>query len=122
MGNVFKVFVAGVLLLLLTSVPQLRPILFSPLTMVQGTISSIEMKKLQKMVLAERERTGTLPEDSAFAKLVRSESHSPFSDSLFDSWKNPYEYTRSSRGFEIRSIGPDGESGTKDDLVVHWEE
>ena len=84
MGNVFKVFVVGVLLLILTSVPQLRPILFSPLTMVRGTISSIEMKKLQKVVLAEWERTGTLPEDSEFAKLVRSESHSPLSDSLSD--------------------------------------
>lgn len=34
-----------------------------------------------------------------------------------DAWGNPYEYTSDGTTFEIRSMGPDGQSNTDDDIV-----
>ena len=34
-----------------------------------------------------------------------------------DPWGNPYEYTLNGADFELRSLGPDGKSGTEDDIT-----
>ncbi len=34
-----------------------------------------------------------------------------------DPWNHPYEYKVNGTEFEIRSLGPDGQSGTDDDIV-----
>ncbi len=34
-----------------------------------------------------------------------------------DAWGNPYEYTTDGKTFEIRSLGPDQQSGTDDDIT-----
>jgi general secretion pathway protein G len=34
-----------------------------------------------------------------------------------DPWGRPYEYKVNGADFEIRSLGPDGQSGTEDDIV-----
>lgn len=34
-----------------------------------------------------------------------------------DAWGNPYEYSSDGTTFEIRSMGPDGQSNTDDDIV-----
>jgi len=34
-----------------------------------------------------------------------------------DPWNHPYEYKVNGAEFEIRSLGPDGQSGTEDDIV-----
>ena len=34
-----------------------------------------------------------------------------------DPWSNEYEYTVNGADFEIRCLGPDGKSGTEDDIV-----
>ena len=35
-----------------------------------------------------------------------------------DAWHRPYEYEGSRESYVLRSLGPDGESGTSDDVVV----
>jgi general secretion pathway protein G len=34
-----------------------------------------------------------------------------------DPWNRPYEYKVNGSSFEIRSVGPDGQSGTSDDIT-----
>ena len=34
-----------------------------------------------------------------------------------DPWDHPYEYKPSGSSFELRSVGPDGQSGTADDIT-----
>lgn len=34
-----------------------------------------------------------------------------------DPWGRPYEYTVNGADFELRSLGPDGQSGTEDDVA-----
>ncbi len=34
-----------------------------------------------------------------------------------DPWNHPYEYKPNGTSFEVRSIGPDGQSGSADDIV-----
>ena len=34
-----------------------------------------------------------------------------------DPWDRPYEYKLNGSEFELRSLGPDGQSGTEDDIV-----
>jgi general secretion pathway protein G len=34
-----------------------------------------------------------------------------------DPWNRPYEYKLNGSSFEIRSVGPDGQSGTSDDIT-----
>lgn len=34
-----------------------------------------------------------------------------------DPWERPYEYKPAGEGFELRSLGPDGQSGTADDIT-----
>lgn len=34
-----------------------------------------------------------------------------------DPWNRPYEYTVNGSEFELRSLGPDGQSGTEDDVA-----
>lgn len=34
-----------------------------------------------------------------------------------DPWERPYEYTLNGASYELRSLGPDGQSGTEDDIT-----
>ncbi len=35
-----------------------------------------------------------------------------------DPWQRPYEYKLNGTEYELRSLGPDGQSGTEDDIVA----
>jgi general secretion pathway protein G len=35
-----------------------------------------------------------------------------------DPWNRPYEYKANGSTFELRCVGPDGQSGTQDDIVT----
>ena len=56
------------------------------------------------------EQPSDLADPSKWMKLV-SEPIKP------DPWGRPYEYKVNGSEFEIRSLGPDGQSGTDDDIV-----
>ena len=66
-----------------------------------------------------------VPDDFDLSMLTSGDDPYMEPDELLDPWDNPYNYanpgTRNSRRFDVWSNGPDGESGTADD-VGNWKE
>lgn len=54
-----------------------------------------------------------------------TDMHAPYLSLPPDPWKHPYMYknpgTHNSRGYDIYSIGPDGQDGTADD-IGNWDD
>ena len=75
---------------------------------------------MKKLVEARRVSTGTYPDEVGFIEMILQEMQFLGRESLCvcDHWGWPYSYIENSASFEIRSVGPDGESGSGDDLVV----
>lgn len=104
------------------SVPQLADYISAPVRAVQGVATAVELQQIQKAVLIRRFGADRIPHPDEFEALVRSNFSSRLKDPMLDAWDNPYEYYAEQDWFQIRSLGPDGEFETDDDLYIHWEE
>lgn len=80
------------------------------------TMSAINPNSLDDLV--------TAPSDPKVAKTWAGPYLDP-NRSLIDPWHNPYKYnakgTKSGAGFDVWSIGPDGQDGSEDD-IGNWVE
>lgn len=79
--------------------------------------SAFRLRKLAVLVSRYREEHNQLPPklDAIFSRTSATQ------DSLslrYDAWMHLVQYTLDSAGYELRSAGPDGKSGTSDDIIV----
>jgi general secretion pathway protein G len=79
---------------------------------IKGLISQYDLNvgSLPSTLEALYEQPSDLADPSKWMKVSR-EPIKP------DPWNHPYEYKVTGSEFEIRSLGPDGQSGTDDDIV-----
>lgn len=94
----------------------------TPIIIVQGVSTNIELRNLQKLLILHRTANGAyLPEEN-FADFVQAKIKSATRDPLHDCWKQPYRYRTFKGGFTVLSAGPDGRLNTADDLALTWKE
>ena len=77
------------------------------------------MEKLAAGVTNYRQRNGAFPVAADIVKLTDI-LHPDYISELIrmDAWGHPIEYETAGTGFRLRSAGPDGVSGTQDDLQI----
>lgn len=75
-----------------------------------------EMDKIvTDLKVYERDTFGRLPEVRQFPVWIQDQYTG---DGGEDAWGNPYQYQLTRLNLELRSLGPDGEYGTDDDIVM----
>lgn len=123
MNAVAKALVLGATVVGASKVsPDLGTKLTAPIQVVKGVATSVEMQQLQKAIFMNKVGTDVYLPDEQFPDFVRDHFTSSLKDPLVDSWARPYLYRRTSKGFILRSLGPDGTFDSEDDLVLNWEE
>ena len=105
-----------------TRVPAVRDVVAAPLNLAHGVVTAIELQNLNKLILMERSLNGRYPNAGEFTSRIAARLRSPLKDPLQDSWGRRYAYRNKTRGFELRSAGPDGRFHTPDDLTLTHEE
>ncbi len=76
-----------------------------------------EMDALSRAVRREARETYQLPQTRAWSAWLLANFTG---DAATDPWGETYSYQAWADSFAIRSDGPDGERGTRDDLRVSW--
>lgn len=72
---------------------------------------ALEVGSYPQQLSALHEQPSDLADPSKWLQL-RKEPIEP------DPWGNEYEYTVNGTSFEVKSLGPDGQSGTEDDIAA----
>lgn len=111
-------------MLLSTFVPAVEQFLMAPISLAQGLAVSIEIQQIQSAVVRHTQTAGGVPtwDQEQFRTFVRSQFQTRGRDPSLDFWGRPYHYSYHGEGrsFRITSFGPDGATGTSDDLQVEW--
>lgn len=94
--------------------------LTEPIQWARKVCTEVELIYLKRAVLISKIFDEPLPTAREFAGVIRTRLVSNVKSPLIDMWGRPYLYRRLGDGFEIRSIGPDGELWSKDDLLQFW--
>lgn len=83
--------------------------------------TTLELSQLSTaMLLDSGMEASEFPAPAEFPRVLERATQSPRLAAR-DGWDRPYFYRRSARGFEIRSLGPDGKLGGGDDLATNWD-
>ena len=119
--KLLKISVLGMVgFALWTNVPAVRNFISSPIDIAQAVSTTLEMQSMKKLVEGRRVSTGAYPNEVDFTVMILEEMqfHGREPMCVCDHWGWPYSYIENTVAFEIRSVGPDGEHGSGDDLVV----
>lgn len=104
------------------TMPSIEQVLLSPIRVVQGVASTVELHNIQKALRARQILDGRRLEPKEFPRFIEASFDSKFKDPTLDFWGNPYQYRLLTVGYEVRSCGPDGLARSVDDLVIRGEE
>lgn len=101
---------------------SLKDFVLSPVNMVKGTSSGVELHNIRKALIIYHKVHDSCLAPSQFTEYLKQEFRSVVKDPTLDPWERPYRYSLIAGGFQIESSGPDRRFGTTDDLRIKWKE
>nr|WP_321465072.1 type II secretion system protein GspG [uncultured Desulfobulbus sp.] len=98
---------------------QLKGIYQESVAEAQRVSTAGDLKSISVMLDAAWIMDRRLPSEENFADwMAATFKENNVKELAEDHWGSPYVYTVDGRRYELRSVGPDGEAGTDDDMTI----